>query len=70
MASDFITSIILLWFGSSFGATIVKGFAVTLLLGVAVSLFCAVVVARTLLNLVMSQIPPEKRNLKWFGNYE
>jgi preprotein translocase subunit SecD len=65
-----ITSIILLWFGSTLGATIVKGFAVTLLLGVAVSLFCAVVVARTLLNLVMSQIPPEKRNLKWFGIYD
>jgi preprotein translocase subunit SecD len=65
-----ITSLILLWFGSSFGATIVKGFAVTLLLGVVVSLFCAFVVTRTFLNLVMAQIPPEKRNLKWFGIYE
>jgi preprotein translocase subunit SecD len=65
-----ITSLILLWFGSSLGATIVKGFAVTLLLGVVVSLFCAIVVARTLLTLVMSQIPPEKRNLKWFGIYD
>lgn len=65
-----ITSLILLWFGSSFGATIVKGFAVTLLLGVVVSLFTAFVVTRTFLNLVMSMIPPEKRNLKWFGIYE
>lgn len=65
-----ITSLILLWFGSSFGATIVKGFAVTLLLGVVVSLFCAFVITRTLLNLVMARISPAKRNLKWFGIYE
>jgi preprotein translocase subunit SecD len=65
-----ITSLILLWFGSQFGATIVKGFAVTLMLGVGVSLFTAFVVTRTFLNLVMAQIPPEKRNLKWFGIYE
>jgi preprotein translocase subunit SecD len=65
-----ITSLILLWFGSQFGATIVKGFAVTLLLDVVVSLFCAFIVTRTFLNLVMAQISPDKRNLKWFGIYE
>lgn len=62
-----ITSIILFWFGSTFGATIVKGFAVTLFLGVAISLFTALVVARTLLNLVVSRIKPGSENLKWFG---
>ncbi|MGB9669203.1 MAG: protein translocase subunit SecD, partial [Anaerolineales bacterium] len=36
-----ITSIILFWFGSTFGATIVKGFSLTLMLGVFVSLFSA-----------------------------
>ena len=37
-----ITCAILFWFGSSFGATIVKGFAFTLVVGVFVSLFCAI----------------------------
>lgn len=62
-----ITSLILLWFGSSFGATIVKGFAVTLILGVFVSLFCAIVVTRTLLNLFITIINPTNEQLKWFG---
>jgi preprotein translocase subunit SecD len=65
-----ITSLILLWFGSSFGATIVQGFAVTLLLGVFVSLFCAIVVTRTFLNIVVMMIDPENRRLSWFGIYE
>ena len=62
-----ITSIILFWFGSTFGATIVKGFALTLALGVLISLFTAVVVTRTLLNLVINSIKPGSENLKWFG---
>lgn len=62
-----ITSIILFWFGSTFGATIVKGFALTLALGVIISLFTAIVVTRTLLNLVLSVIKPGSENLKWFG---
>lgn len=62
-----ITCAILLWFGSSFGATIVKGFAFTLAIGVLVSLVCAFIVTRTLLNLVIAAIRPEARHLKWFG---
>lgn len=57
-----ITSGILFWFGSTFGASIVKGFALTLALGVAISVFTAVVVTRTFLGAVMSWIKdPEKR---------
>lgn len=57
-----ITSAILFWFGSTFGASFVKGFAVTLALGVGVSLFTAFTVTRTLLNLVFEWIrEPEKR---------
>ncbi len=57
-----ITSLILFWFGSTFGASFVKGFAVTLSLGVAVSLFTALVVTRTLLSLILSGLSePEKR---------
>lgn len=62
-----ITSVILFWFGSTFGATIVKGFALTLALGVGISLFTAIVVTRTLLNLVLKGIKPGTENLKWFG---
>ncbi len=62
-----ITCAILFWFGSSFGATIVKGFAFTLAVGVFVSLACAFFVTRTLLNLVIAGIHPEAKHLKWFG---
>lgn len=57
-----ITSGILFWFGSSFGASFVKGFAITLALGVGVSLFTAYTFTRTLLGLVFERIhEPEKR---------
>lgn len=61
-----ITSLILYWFGSTFGATIVKGFSLTLALGVAISLFTAIYVTRTLLMFVLTNFKP--RNLQtWFG---
>ncbi len=62
-----ITSIILFWFGSTFGATIVKGFALTLALGVLISLFTALVITRTLLSLVLQFIKPGTERLSWFG---
>ena len=61
-----ITSLILYWFGSTFGATIVKGFSLTLALGVGISLFTAIYVTRTLLTVVLKNFKP--RNLEtWFG---
>jgi len=45
--STWITCGILYLFGSSFGATVVKGFAITLALGVLVSMFTAITVTRT-----------------------
>jgi preprotein translocase subunit SecD len=61
-----ITSLILYWFGSTFGATIVKGFSLTLALGVAISLFTAIYVTRTLLTIAIRDFKP--RNLEtWFG---
>ncbi len=57
-----ITAAILFWFGSTFGASFVKGFALTLALGVGVSLFTAFTVTRTLLGLVVEWIKnPEQR---------
>lgn len=44
-----ITAAILFYFGSSFGATVVKGFAVSLMIGVVISLLSSYLVTRTLL---------------------
>lgn len=61
-----ITSLILFWFGSTFGATIVKGFSLTLALGVGISLFTAIYVTRTLLVLFLQSFKP-KNFERWFG---
>lgn len=61
-----ITSLILFWFGSAFGASIVKGFALTLALGVGVSLLSAFMVTRNFLSIVIKFINPA-RHEKWFG---
>jgi len=61
-----ITCGILFWFGSSFGATVVKGFSITLALGVMVSVFTAIVVTRVLMQLVLNYFK-SKDYEKWFG---
>jgi len=61
-----ITCTILFWFGSAFGATIVKGFALTLSIGVIISLFTAIFVTRTFLNLVLAYVQ-DKNYTRWFG---
>jgi preprotein translocase subunit SecD len=61
-----ITSLILFWFGSQYGATIVKGFAVTLFLGIAISLFTALMATRTLLTILFDYVKPTKLS-SWFG---
>jgi len=63
-----ITTIILFWFGSAFGASMVKGFAVTLALGVLVSLFTAIIVTRALLHLVLDHIQIASHP-RWFGTH-
>ena len=64
--SAIITAVILFWFGSSFGATIVKGFSLTLALGVIISLFTAIYITRTILVLFINSFKP--KNLEaWFG---
>ena len=64
--STLITCSILFWFGSTFGASIVKGFALTLAVGVAVSMFTAIVVTRTFLHLVLDNIELSEHH-SWFG---
>jgi preprotein translocase subunit SecD len=50
--STLLTCAILYAFGSSLGASIVKGFAITLFFGVIVSMFSAITVTRTFLRLL------------------
>ncbi len=50
-----ISCAILFYFGSNFGASMVKGFAVTLACGVAINLFTAIIVTRTFMRLVVGQ---------------
>lgn len=64
--SAIITSAILFWFGSTFGATIVKGFSLTLALGVGISLFTAIYVTRTLLVIFLRAFKPQNLE-RWFG---
>ncbi|MGC8785883.1 MAG: protein translocase subunit SecD [Anaerolineae bacterium] len=63
--STLITCAILYWFGSNFGASMVKGFAVTLFLGVLVSMFTAITVTRTILRTLYAIGGENLRDSKW-----
>ncbi|MCD6599253.1 MAG: protein translocase subunit SecD [Dehalococcoidia bacterium] len=52
--TTFIACIILFWLGGTFGAFMVRGFALTLFIGVALSMFTAIVVTRTFLRFIVS----------------
>jgi preprotein translocase subunit SecD len=65
-SSTLITCIILFWFGSTFGASVVKGFALTLALGVLISLFTAIIVSRTFLHVVLDTVKSTEHP-RWFG---
>ncbi len=52
--STLISCVVLYWFGSTFGASVVKGFAVTLSIGVLLSMFTAVVITRTFMRAFLS----------------
>lgn len=67
--STLITCAILFWFGSAFGASIVKGFSLTLAIGVLVSLFTAIVVTRNFLHLILDRVNFVKHE-KMFGVQE
>jgi preprotein translocase subunit SecD len=63
--STLITCAILYWFGSNFGASIVKGFAITLALGVVVNLFTAITVTRTLMRFAFDLAGEGIRKTEW-----
>jgi preprotein translocase subunit SecD len=54
--TTFIACIVLYWFGETFGAFMVKGFALTLFIGVALSMFSAITVSRLFLMLAIRAV--------------
>jgi preprotein translocase subunit SecD len=64
--STMITCVILFIFGSSFGASMVRGFSVNLFLGVLISLFTAIIVTRTFLHVVLDNLKLGEHP-SWFG---
>ncbi len=65
-SSTLITCLILFVFGSTYGASMVKGFSVNLALGVIISLFTAIIVTRTFLHLVLDNLKLGEHP-GWFG---
>lgn len=63
--STIITCVILYWFGSNFGASVVKGFAITLFIGVVISMFTAVTVTRTFIRFVFKMFGEKIEGRKW-----
>ena len=63
--SALITCVILYWFGSNFGASTVKGFAITLFIGVCISMFTAITVTRTFVRVVFDVWGEKLRDSKW-----
>ncbi len=63
--STWITCVILWLFGNSFGASMVKGFALTLAIGVGVNMFTAVIVTRTFVHTAFVLAGEKLRQIKW-----
>jgi len=63
--STLLTCVILFWFGSQFGASVVKGFAITLALGVVINLFTAIIVTRTFIRFVFDLAGDKLAKLHW-----
>jgi protein-export membrane protein SecD len=62
--STLITCAILFYFGSTFGAGAVRGFAITLALGVVINMFTAITVTRTLMRTVFDRWGEELQTRK------
>lgn len=63
--STIITCAILFYFGSTFGASMVKGFALTLIIGVMTSMFTAVTVTRTFVHFAFDVFGDSLRGKRW-----
>ncbi len=67
--STLISSAVLYWFGNTFGASVVKGFAITLSIGVLLSMFTAIVITRTFMRAFLSTMGPSSLSSKWLLDY-
>jgi protein-export membrane protein SecD len=66
--STFTIAAIMFFFGGSFGASAVRGFAVTLMLGLVLNIFTAVIVTRTLIDVLFRFAGARIESNKWlFG---
>jgi protein-export membrane protein SecD len=65
--STILIALVLYFFGGQFGASAVRGFAVTLILGLITNLFTAVIVTRTLLNVIVVLRGDRANQIKLFG---
>ncbi len=63
--STILTCIILYLFGNTFGASVVKGFAITLGIGVVISMFTAITVTRTFIRFIFDWMGEELRDTRW-----
>jgi len=54
--TTFIACIVLYWFGGTFGAFMVRGFALTLFIGIALSMLSAIVVTRTFIRFIVRAV--------------
>jgi len=64
-ASTLIVCAVLYFFGTNFGASMVKGFAITLAIGTLINLFTAVVVTRTFIRAVFHVAGEWIRSRRW-----
>src|SRR5690606_35857495 len=53
--STLISCAVLYWFGNTFGASVVKGFAITLSIGVVLSMLTAVFITRTFMRAALAR---------------
>lgn len=60
-----ISCAILFYFGSNFGASMVKGFAITLACGVVINLFTAIIVTRTFMRIVVGRLGGWLKARQW-----
>jgi protein-export membrane protein SecD len=63
--STLISCAILYYFGSNFGASMVKGFALTLALGVVINMFTAILVTRTFMRVAVDSFGEWLKSHRW-----
>ena len=65
--STLISCAVLYWFGNTFGASVVKGFAITLSIGVVLSMLTAVFITRTFMRAALSRYARAGTARAWLG---